>query len=172
QEADEGAAVPEDGQRRLGQRRPVGAGSGVGLRLAQRTALDRDEARAEALEAGVVLVARGLVDATLAPEYRLDRLDRHAGRPRAAVAATPADEFVDEHPARRVGIAGLAVDDALAAPALLGGAGLVVDEHGAAGCLAQALLHELEVIAMEDLDAGERATPLVALGLVGDDDDA
>src|SRR5690606_31306919 len=137
-----------------------------GLRPAQATALDRHEARAEALEAGIVLVARGLVDAALAAEHRLDRLDRHARRLHAAVAATLAHALVDEHPPRRVGEAGLAVDHALAAPTLLGRAGLVVDEHGAAGGLAQSLLHELEVVAMEDLDAVDRAGALVAIGFV------
>ena len=43
---------------------------------------------------------------------------------------------------------------ALAAAALLGGAGLVVDEHGDARQLAQLALHRVELVAVEDLDAG------------------
>src|SRR5690606_7282085 len=102
-----------------------------GLWPAQLAAFYRHEARAEALEAGVVLVARRLVDSPLATEHGLDRLDRNAGRLHVAVAATFADEFVDEHPSRGVGEAGLAVDNPLAAAPLLRCAGLVVDEHGA-----------------------------------------
>src|SRR6185437_4804375 len=42
-----------------------------GLPLPELPALDRDEARAEPLHAGVILVARALVDRALAAELRL-----------------------------------------------------------------------------------------------------
>ena len=71
-------------------RAPGSAGSGSGgsssspsspaSRLLQRAALDRDEARAEALDAGVILVAARLVDRALAAEFGLDRHDRQAVR--------------------------------------------------------------------------------------------
>src|SRR5215472_10975233 len=101
--------------------------------------MHRDEARAEALEAGEILVAVRLVDGALAPELGLDRLHRDAVRFLRAIAAAFADELVDEDALRRIGIL-----TALAPPPLLRGASLVVDENGEAGCVAQALLHCVE----------------------------
>ena len=121
-------------ERGLGQRGKL-AGLRL-LRLAQAAALDGDEARAEALHARVVLVARALVDRALAAELGLDRRDRHAVRLDAAIAAALADELVDDDALRRIGKLA-----ALAAAALLGGAGLVVEQHRAAGRLAQLALH-------------------------------
>ena len=55
--------------------------AGLGLfRLAQLTAFDRDEARAKAVHARVILVARRLVDRALAAELGFHRRDRHAVR--------------------------------------------------------------------------------------------
>src|SRR6185369_10147906 len=93
---DAGAADARDddpprlfGQR---QRRLVG----IGLGALQLAALDRDEARAEAAQARVVLVARVLVDPALAAELGLDRLDREAVALHRAVAAALAHELVDD----------------------------------------------------------------------------
>ncbi len=62
---------------------------------------------------------------------------------------------------------------ALAAAALLGGAGLVVDQDGDAGDFRELLLHGHEPVAVMD---GEALGPVLVLGvfpgLVGDDDDA
>ena len=76
---------------------------------------DQQERRAVALQAGEVLIARGLVDLGLATELRLDGPNRQAGRLLAAVAAALADALVDPDPLR--GDRELA---ALAQPALLG----------------------------------------------------
>ena len=135
----------------LGQRGEarVVAADALGFDLAQPAALDRDEARAVALEARVVLVAARLVDPPLAPELGLDRLDRDAVRLHAAVAAALAHELVD-HDAP-VGIRELA---ALAQPARLGRAGLVVDQRRHAGHVAQLALHAVELVAVVDRDAG------------------
>ncbi len=65
-------------------------------RIDQFAALDGDEARAEALEAGIILVAGRLVDLPLAAEGGLDRHDRDAVRLHAAIAAAFADQLVDE----------------------------------------------------------------------------
>ena len=130
-------------QRGIGQAREV-AGLRL-LRLAQRAALDRDEARAEALDAGVILVARALVDRALAAELGLHRRDRHAVRLDAAVAAAFAHELVDDDALGRIGILA-----ALAAAALLGRAGLVVEQHRAARRFAQLALHGVELVAMVD----------------------
>ena len=103
-------------------------------------AVHGDEARAEAVDAGIVLVAVGLVDLALAAELGLHRQHRHAVGLHAAVAAAFADRRVDERrawPDR--------ASAALAPAALLGRAGLVVDQHADAGRLAQALLHRVEV---------------------------
>src|SRR5258708_15565639 len=127
-----------------------------------------DEARAEALDAGIVLVAVGLVDGALAAELGLDRLDRDAVRFLRAVAAALAYHLVDEDALGRVGELA-----ALAAAALLGGAGLVVDDDREARHLPQLALHRIERVAMTDLDAGgEAGIRRILVGLVGDDDDA
>src|SRR5206468_5651186 len=133
-------------QRRLrrrqhgGQARPLDR---VLLRALQFAAFDGDEARAEALQARVVLVAGVLVDAAFATELGLDRLDRQAVALHRAVAAAFAHELVDDDAPGRI------LDRAaLAAAALLGGAGLVVDDHRAARDLAQRLLHFIELVAV------------------------
>src|SRR6266550_602749 len=63
----------------------------AGLALAQRPALDRHKARAEAFEAGVILVAARLIDRALAAELGLDRHDRQAVRCGRTIAAAFAD---------------------------------------------------------------------------------
>ena len=134
----------------------------------QLAALDRHEARAEALQAGIVLVAHRLVDLALATERGFDRLDRDAVGLDAAIAATFADQLVDEDAAVRIGIFA-----ALAPAALLGGAGLVVDQDGDAGNVHQLLLERLDVVAMVEGGAGREAgIGRIFLRLVGDDGDA
>ena len=86
----------------------------------------RDEGRAEALEAGEILVAARLVDGALAAPFGLQRLHRDAVRLHAAVAAALADQLVDDH-----ALVGIGERAALAAAALLRRAGLVVDQHRA-----------------------------------------
>src|SRR5690606_24019644 len=70
------------------------AGRAAGL--ADLRAVHRHEGGAETVDAGKILVAGGLVDAPLAAELGLDRLDRDAVGLDAAVAAALADQFVDE----------------------------------------------------------------------------
>ena len=129
--------------RRLGQRE-VGEHR---LALLRRGAVHRDEARAEALDAGEVLVAARLVDGALPSELGLDRHDGDAVRLHPAVAAALADELVDDDPLVRIGVAA-----ALPPPALLGRAGLVVDEHRETAGLGELLLHR-----REDRRAGGRS---------------
>src|SRR5207302_7929449 len=84
-----------------------------------------------------------------------------------AIAAALAYRIVDEDAARRVG-----VEAALAPAPLLGGAGLVVDDYGEAGHLAQVPLYRVELVAVADRDAGrESGAERILLRLVGDDDD-
>src|SRR4029077_20255636 len=89
------------------------------LGFGRRAAINRHEARAEAVEAGEVLVAISLVDLPLAPEFCFERLDRHAVALVRAVAAAFADRVVDHHALGRIGEGA-----ALAAAGPLGGAGL------------------------------------------------
>src|SRR6185503_11234467 len=127
----------------------------------------RDERGTEALQAGEVLVTRGLVDRALAAPFGVERLYRHAVRLHTAVAAALADELVDDD--ALVGIGELA---ALAAAALLGRAGLVVDQYREAGHVGEAGLHRHQVVAMVDRDAGRKARiARIFPRLVGDDDD-
>ncbi len=137
-------------QRRLGHRRQVWLRTHLLLvRPFQGAALDGDEARAEALDARVVEVAGVLVDAPLAAELGLDRLDAQAVALHAAVAAALADPLVDDH--APVGRGQLA---ALAAAPLLGRAGLVVDDDGGAADRAELALEAVELVAVVHGHAG------------------
>ena len=129
-------------------------------------AVHGDEARAEAVEAGEILVAGRLVDGALGAELGLQRHDRDAVRLDAAVAAALAHGRVDEH-----ALVGIGEQAALAAAALLGGAGLVVDQHGDARHLAQLLLQALQLAAVVDRHALRDGAERILVRLVGDDDD-
>src|SRR5215470_18083732 len=107
--------------------------------------MDSDEARAETFDAGIILVAVRLVDLALAAELGVERLHRDAVRGLRAVAAALADEVVDEGALGRIGI-----ESALAATALFGGAGLIVDQHRQPLGLAQLALQLVHLAAMMD----------------------
>jgi len=87
--------------------------------------MDSDKTWTKSLDAGIVLVAIRLIDLPLAAEFSVERLNRNAVRGLRAVAAAFAYEVVDEDALRRIRI-----QPALAAAALLGGAGLIVDQDG------------------------------------------
>src|SRR5205814_209030 len=141
---------------------------GHALALLQLRTMHGDEGRAEALHAGEVFVAGRLVDGALPAEFGLQRLHRNAVRLHAAVAAALADQLVDDD-----AFLGVRECAAFAAAALLGGAGLVVNQHGTAGDFRQFLLHRLQIVAMVE---GDALRPFDAgrifLRLVADDDDA
>src|SRR6185503_10165960 len=87
------------------------------------------ERGAVTVQAAVVDVAGGLLHAGLAAELGRHRLHRQAVGLAPAVSAALADPLVDEHPGLRLGdLAPLAL------AALLGGALLVVHEHGDPWC--------------------------------------
>src|SRR5690606_22567479 len=126
-----------------------------------------DKARAEALHAGKVLVAGALVDLALAAELGLQRLDGQAVGLFAAIAAAFAHQFVDDHALVRLGHRA-----ALAAAALLGGTGLVVNDDRGAGDLAEFALHRVQRVPVLDGDAlGDAGDARVLLGFVGHDGD-
>jgi hypothetical protein len=128
--------------------------------LAQRAAEHADEAGAEALHARVVLVAAALIDAALAAERGFERQHRDAVALHRAIAAAFADALVDEDAARRVDQLAL-----LASAPLLGGAGLLVDQHRDALDLAQPALHRVERLARMELGAWRvQVMLLVVLG--------
>src|SRR5690606_18389882 len=104
--------------RQVGQPRGHARRTTRGLPLARLAAVHGDEARAEALDAAVILVAVGLVDLALAPELGFLRQHAHAERLPATVAAAFAHQRVDEHALGRVDHLA-----ALAPAALFGGAG-------------------------------------------------
>src|SRR5690606_18829222 len=134
----------------------------------QLAAVHSDEARTEALDAGVILVAGVLVDLALASQLGLQRQHRQAVGLLAAVAATLAHGGVDEHALGRV--LELA---ALAPPAFLGGTGLVVDDHRDALELAQLALHGIQLAAVMETGVGrETGAAGVFIRLVTDDGDA
>ena len=123
---DDVVGLPDRRQRGLGQRHRVVSRGDAPCPASSLRAVHGDERRAEALDAGKILVAARLVDGALAAPFGLQRLHRDAVRLHAAIAAALADQFVDDH-----ALVGIGKRAALAAPALLGGAGLVVDQHGA-----------------------------------------
>src|SRR5690606_20997082 len=138
------------------------------LWLAQAAAMHGDEARAEALDAGIILVAGVLVDFALAPQLGLQRQYRQAVGFLSAIATTFAYGGVDEHALGRV--FQLA---ALAAAAFLGGAGLVVNDHRDALELAQLALHGIQLAAVMETGVGrETGAAGVFIRLVTDDGDA
>lgn len=124
--------------------------------LLESAADHRDEARAEALHAGVVLVAAGLVDLALAAVFGCQWRQRDTERLLATIAAAFADQRIDEQALVRIDHLA-----ALAAAALLGRASLVVDQHADAGDLAHALLHRIELVAVDEFDAGREDLRLV-----------
>ena len=66
--------------------------------------MDCHEAWAEPLDAGVILVAVGLIDLAFAAKRGFQRLNGNAVRGNRAVAATFANGFVDEDALWRIGI--------------------------------------------------------------------
>ncbi len=154
-------------QARLGQRRPIG-GLGDTFAPLELGAVHDDEGRAEALDAGIILVAARLVDGALAAPFGHQRLHRDAIRFHAAVAAAFADQIVDHH-----ALVGIGEGAALAAAALLGGAGLVVNQHAHARHGGELALHGVQFVAVMH---GQPARPVGVFGIfprfVGDDDDA
>src|SRR3546814_19917152 len=109
-------------------------------------AVHGDEAGAEALDAGIVLVAVALVDLALAPELGVLRQHAHAERLLPAVAEALAHQRVDEHALARVDHLA-----ALAAAALLGGPCLVVAEDAHALSFAPTVIAGVHTPALEDL---------------------
>src|SRR5690606_28280000 len=89
-----------------------------------------------------------------------------AGGDVAAVAAALADAFVDDD----LGGGGGELA-ALAQPPFLGGAPVVVEEHGDAVGRGQLPLGLLELVAVADADDAGQLDPAVLLGLGGGDDD-
>ena len=88
------------------------------------------------------------MDRPLASELGLDRNDRHAVGLGAAITAVLAHPIIDDDALRRIG-EGLA----LAPAPLLGGAGLVVHQHGNTRKLAQLALDCVQLTTMPDRHA-------------------
>ena len=152
-------------RRNVGQRRRVHGEGRDRLGLSVVSALDGDEGRAEAVDAGIVLITGRLVDLALAAELGVERLDRDAVRRLGTVAAALANQGVDENALgrRRHG-------SALAAAAFLVGADLIVNQHRDARNLAQLLLDGDQLGARADGHAfSEVPNILVTCMIVGDD---
>ena len=138
------------------------------FRLAGAGAFNGDEARAEAVQAGKIFVARRLVDLAFAAKLGFFRRHGDAVRRDAAIAAAFADGFVDEHALLRIGERA-----ALAPAAFFSGTRLVIDHRRHAFDGAQIALHLIQVFAVVNVDAGREAeVERIFIRLVGDDDDA
>src|SRR5581483_10105556 len=118
--------------------------------------------RAEAFNAGIVLVAVRLVDLALAAELGVEWLHRDAVRSDRAVAAAFADEVIDEDALGRIGIKA-----ALAAAAFFGGAGLIVDQDRQTLDLAQLALERVHVAAVVHGRALREVVDRTLVGIVG-----
>jgi hypothetical protein len=129
--------------------------------------VDGYEARAEPLQTGKILVAGRLVDGPLAPELGLQGHHGDAVGLYRTIATALADQVVDEHPARRIGI-----EPALAPAPLFRRAGLVVEQDRDAFGQAQLLLDAVQLVAMLDPHAvGPLGADRILVGLVADHDD-
>jgi hypothetical protein len=161
-DGDHAGAADAGDEDAVGLARTQKSGSGAGRRDPARrsqaaaaphaAAMHRDDARAEALLAGVVLVAGDWSMARLRPNSVSTGTTARQLDLCAAVAAAFADGLVDEEAARRVDQAA-----ALAAAALFGGAGLVVDDGGDTGAFAHLALHGVEFVAVADRHAGGKS---------------
>lgn len=143
------------GQDRIGKVRGIGGGGGG---AAGHRARERHEGGAEALETAQILVAGTLIDAAAAAPFGLQRFHGDAVRLHRTVAAALADLGVDPDAQIRVGQRA-----ALAPPALLGRAGLDIDQDRHARHLAQLLLERIEAVAPLDGHAGGSG-PVTAAG--------
>src|SRR5439155_17314767 len=154
-------------QRRLRQAALLGA-RGNTRALLRLGAVHGDEGGTKTFDAGEILIAARLVDGALAAELGFERLHRDAVRDDAAVAAAFADQLVDDHP-----LVGIGISAALAPATFLGGAGLVIDQHGDAGNFGELGLHCHQLVAVMN---GEPLRPILVVGifvgLVGDHDHA
>src|SRR3990167_6041019 len=138
-----------------------------GFRFAQASPVYGDKAWAEAFNAAEILVAGVLVDLALAPQFGFQRQHRQAVGLDAAIAAALAHRRVDKGALLRVDQLA-----ALAPTTLFSGAGLVIDDHGAALELAQLALHRVQLTAVVEADdRGEGFTGRVFLRLVADQGD-
>src|SRR5690606_24639336 len=139
-----------------------------GLGLAQAAAMHGDEARAETFETAEILVAGTLIDFALAPEFGFQWEYRKAVGFHAAVATALAHCRVDEGALGRIDHLA-----ALAPAALLGGAGLVIEDHRDALELAQLALHGIQLATVVEGDDGrEGGAGRVLVRLVRDQGDA
>ncbi len=124
-------------------------------------AFDRHEARAEAVDAGIVFIAVILVDLAFAAELRFLRHYGEAVRFDRAVTATLTHEFVDlDEPVRVVHQA------AFASASFLGGAGLRVNEYRYSGNVSQFVLNRVEISPMGDRRARRKVFCIELLRLV------
>ncbi len=124
-----------------------------------------DKARAEAGDAGIILVAVGLVDLALAPEFGFLRQHRHAKTFLATIAAAFAHQRIDHHPLGRIDQFA-----ALATATLFGRAGLVEDQDRHAFDGTQMLLHcvQFATIVKRDLRRKQVASPRPLADVVAD----
>ena len=132
--------------------RQVGDGQFGGRILADLGAFQRHEGGAEPVKAREVLVALRLVNGAFAAQLGLVRDHGHAVRLHTAIAAAFANVLVDEDT-----LVGVREQPALAAAALLGGAGLDIDDGADALVLAVGLLHIRHLGALVDFDTLEAA---------------
>ena len=154
-------------RRRHAERIAASAGAGQAATFPDASPQHRDKTWAEALLAGIVLVASRLVDRPFAAEFGFHRHHREAVGLYPAIAAAFAHGLVDVEAAGRVDHLA-----ALAATTLFGSAGLVVDDGGDTGAFAHVALDRIEFIAMSDRHTVRQIRVAVgARRTVGDDDD-
>ena len=167
-DADHAHRASSPGTRASGAGRSAGGSAARSSRRPCRGGHDGQERRAVALEAGVVLVAGRLVDLRLAAELGLHRQHRQAVGLLAAVAAALADALVDQRPAAAASAACRACAGGASRPRTAG-RGSARSRPATAASSRCASIERRRGARTSAI--GDSATPAVALGLVGGDDD-
>src|SRR6185437_3410603 len=131
---------------------------GHAFALLQLRAMYSNEGRAEAVDAGIILIAVRLIEGGLAAPLVHRRLHRDAVRFHAAIAAAFADQIVDHH-----ALVGIWEGAAFAAAALFRGAGLIVNKNAHAGHGGEFALQRIELVTVMH---GQTARPVGVLGIL------
>src|SRR5690606_23001240 len=125
---------------KLGQQLGFHIGLTVLIATAHGSAHHRHKAGAETVHAGVVLITAGLVDLALAAFGRFSRHQRQAVRLHTAIPTAFADRLIDKEATSRIGVLVL-----FTTTALFSRTGLVVNQNGDAGDLAQFTLQTIQL---------------------------
>ena len=136
------------------------------MRPPQLPPFDANKAWTKTFQARIVLVARRLIDASLATHHCLHRLKRYTVGLHRAITTAFADGRVDMQPQ-----GGVFHQPAFASATLLRSTGLHKDDTAGASALARLTLHRIELIPVQQSCAWRQLPRLVQLRLIADQPD-